>query len=365
MQDSSNTASSRLDRLWSYHQADPSNTALLRDIAREGMTTGVLDQALKALDVLRSGGHAEANDEAAAIHVLTKLRKVDDACERAQAAREAWPDDEAVRLEGSRALCNARRFNDALDWINSAPFSEPALAQMAGELAMQALWHTERLEEGALLGATLASQWPESPRILATYSALLYDLERAEEAFAAARQAYALSPAHAYDALHVLASEQMLKGDVKGAMSLLDQAQTVRTDDGRVWLLKGSAKMVSGDMPGAVDDLQKALSIYPDHPGSHLTLAWLYISQKQLDEAEATIHNAIAASPAFAESHGTLAVVYAMKGQKEQAQQSIRRATLLDKTGFAARYAQTLLDGNAPQKVEAMFKEVMTRVGVK
>lgn len=364
MQDSS-TNPSRIDRLWSYHQADPGNVNLLRDIAREGFATNEPQQALKALDLLHAGGQSEANDEAAAIHLLTKLRQVDTACERARAAHEAWPDDEAVRLEGGRALCNARLYDEALAWLTSAPFNEPALAQMAGELALQSLWRLERVEEAAELGGTLVAQWPENPRILAVYSALLYDLERGDEAFAAARQAYAISPAHAYDALHVLASEQIMKGDLPGAMSLLDQAQAVRMDDGRIWLLRGSAKMVTGDMEGAVADLHKALEIFPDHPGSHLTLAWLHISQNRLDDAEATVRNAITASPAFAESHGTLAVVLAMKGQKEEAQQSIRRANLLDKNGFAGRYAQTLLDGNAQQRVPELFKEVMKRAGLK
>jgi tetratricopeptide (TPR) repeat protein len=365
MSDTHTASTSRIDRLWSYHQADPANLNLLRDIAREGFATNAPDHALKALDLLREGGHSEANDEAAAIHLLTRLRRVDEACERARAAHTAWPDDEAVRLEGGRALCNARLYDEALAWLNSTPFTEPALAQMAGELSLQSLWRLERLEEAAELGGVLAAQWPENPRILAVYSALLYDLERTEEAFAAARQAYALSPAHAYDALHVLASEQVLKGDLNGALSLIDQAQVVRTDDGRIWLLKGSAKMAQGDMDGAVGDLHKALEIFPDHPGSHLTLAWLHISQNRLDDAEVAVRNAITASPAFAESHGTLAVVLVMKGDKEEAQQSIRRANLLDKGGFAGRYAQTLLDGSAQQQVPELFKEVMKRAGIK
>jgi Flp pilus assembly protein TadD len=367
MQDANTTSPSpsRIDRLWSYHQADPANVNLLRDIAREGFATNAPEHALKALTALRASGQAEANDEAAAIHLLVKLRQVDEACERARAAREAWPDDEAVRLEGGRALCNARLYEEALAWLTSAPFNEPSLAQMAGELALQSLWRLERLEEAADLGSSLVGEWPQNPRILAVYSALLYDLERGEEAFAAARQAYAISPAHAYDALHVLASEQIMKGDLPGAMSLLDQAQTVRTDDGRIWLLRGSAKMVTGDMDGAVNDLHKALEIFPDHPGSHLTLAWLHISQKRLDEAEATVRKAITASPAFAESHGTLAVVLAMKGDKDEARQSIRRAHLLDKNGFAGRYAQSLLDGTATQQVPDLFKQVMARAGLK
>ena len=43
----------------------------------------------------------------------------------------------------------------------------------------------------------------------------------------------------------------------------------------------------------------------------------------------------------------------------------VKSANLLDKSGLAGRYAQTLLDGTAPQQVSELFKEVMKRTGLK
>ncbi|MGC4061438.1 MAG: tetratricopeptide repeat protein [Aquabacterium sp.] len=358
-----NQAPSRIDRLWQYLAADPANTSLLRDIAREGMGTGAHEQALKALAQLAELGMADANDAAATIHVLLKLGRVEQACEHALQAREKWPEDGPVRVETGRAMLNARRFDDVLTHC-AGDFDDAALAQMAGEFKLQALWHLGETDAASELASHLVAQFPDNPRLVAQYSALLYDQERSAEAFEAARRAYTLSPQQAYSALHVLASERLLQRDLDGAMKLVDEAQRYRTDDGRVWLIKGSVELMAGKVDDAIVDLKRALSIYPDHPGTHLTLAWVYITRGELDQAEATAHNAIEASPAFAESHGTLAVVYAMKGQEHEAKQSIRRATLLDKTGFSARYAQSLLDGNPPGSVEEIYKDLAQRVKI-
>lgn len=354
---------SRIDRLWQYLEADPTNTNLLRDIAREGMSTGAFDQAVKALDKLVELQVSDANDEAAAIHAQLKLGLIEQACERGQRALTQWPGDAALRVETARALLNARRFDDAVAHAEGE-FEDPVLAQIAGELRLQALWHKGETETASALASELASQFPDNPRLAAQHSALLYDENRSKEAFEEARRAYAMSPLHAYSALHVLASERLLHHDVPGALKLLDEAQRARTDDGRVWLLKGSAKLMAGQMDDAMVDLNRALEIFPKHPGTHLTVAWVYITQGQLDKAETTVHNAIEASPAFGESHGTLAVVLALKGQKDEARQSIRRATLLDKTGLSARYAQSILDGNPVGSVEDILKDLAQRVKV-
>lgn len=354
---------SRIERLWQYLDADPSNTSLLRDIAREGMGTGAYEHTMKALDKLAELQASDANDEAAAIHTLLKLGQTEKACERGLKAREHWPEDGAVRVETARALLNAHRLDEALSH-SEGEYLDEALAQMAGELRLQALWHKGEVAPASELAAQLAAQFPNNPRIAAQYSALLYDESRAQEAFEAAHRAYAMSPLHAYSALHVLASEKLLHRDVSGALKFVDEAQRARTDDGRIWLIKGSAQLMLGKVDEAIGDLKRALAIFPGHPGTHLTLAWVYITRKELDAAESTVHDAIEASPAFGESHGTLAVIYALKGQQEDARQSIRRATLLDKTGFAARYAQSILDGNPAGSVEEIYKDLAQRVKV-
>lgn len=356
-------AASRIERLWQYLEADPSNVNLLRDIAREGIGGGAPDQALKALDKLREMGASDANDEAAAIHTLTRLGRIAEAVERGLAARSQWPDDGAVRVETGRALLNARRFDDVITHC-AGDYEDEALAQMAGEFRLQALWHQGEVDAASEIASHLVNDFPDNPRLGAQYSALLYDQERAKEAFEMAHRAYSQSPQHAYAALHVLASEKLLQGQVDGALKLIDEAQKVRTDDGRIWLLRGSAELMQGKNESAKAHLERAAEIYPDHPGTQLTLAWMAISKGDLDRAEAHVHQAIAASPAFAESHGTLAVVYAIRKQEEEARQSIRRATLLDREGFAARYAQSLLDGQPEGSIEAILKDVAQRVKV-
>lgn len=354
----------RIDRLWQYHEMDPGNVNLLRDIAREGMGSGAYAQTIKALDKLAALEVADANDEAAAVHALIKMGQIDQACERGLQARASWPEDGGLRVEIARALLNARRFKDAVQQTEGG-YEDPALAQMAGELRLQALWHLGEVAPASDLAAELVVQFPQNPRLAAQYSALLYDQDRGREAFDEARRAYALSPQHAYTAIHVLASERLLHRDPAGALKLVEEAQRTRQDDGRVWLLKGSAQLLAGKVDDAIADIKRALDIFPDHPGSHLLLAWVYITRNELDQAEDMVHRAIEASPAFGESHGTLAVVYALKGQREEARQSIRRASLLAKGGFAARYAQALLDGGADASAVAnILKDLAQNIKV-
>lgn len=353
----------RIERLRSYLEADPGNLNLLRDIAREGMLTGQFESALKALDALSQQGASDANDEAAAIHALLKLGQVSQASDRADAAFERWPQDEAVRVEAARAWLNSGRNEDVL-LACEPPFVEPIIDRMAAELHGQALWRLTRLEDALAFTAAAVARHSDDARLLALHSALQYDDGKMGPAFETARRARALSPQHAYLALHVLASACLMRQDVAGAQALIDEALANTHQDGRIWLLKGSTEMLAGQFDAAMASLREATQIFPDHPGSHLTLAWLQLLQGNLDVAEEIIQRAIEVSPAFAESHGTLAVIHARRGHREDAERCIRRATLLDRDGFAARYAQKVLDGTATEDVSDLLTDLATRVQI-
>lgn len=353
----------RIERLWSYLEADPGNTSLLRDIAREGMSTGQFEAALKALDALAHLSASDAGDEAASIHALLKLGRTSQAGDRADAAMAHWPEDEAIRVESARAWLNSGRHEDVLRACE-APFVDPLIDRMAAELYGQALWRLARLEEALTVTAAAVARHPDDARLLALHSALLYDDEQMAAAFDAARRARAMSPQLAYLALHVLASACLMQQDVVGAQALIDEALAVSKRDGRMWLLKGSAEMMTGQLDSALVSLGEATRLFPGHPGSHLTLAWLLLVQGDLDAAEEAIQRAIETNPAFAESHGTLAVIHARRDQKEAAERCIRCATLLDRKGFAARYAQKILDGTATESVGDLLADVAQRVKV-
>ena len=325
------------------------------------MRVRAYDSAAQAVARLRELGLSEGGDEAAAIHALVKTGNSQEAARIAVGALERWPGDEGVRLEGARAWLNLQRFDEAVEWARG-PFQEDAVGQMAAEITVLAHWHGQRLDAAEDAGRVALASWPDNPRLLSSVSAVLFDMGRAEDAFAMAQRAQDISPAHAYESLHVLASRSLLHRDMDGAQHWIDQAQEVRTDDGRIWLLRGSVGLIANRHEEAIADLKKALSIYPGHPGTHLTLAWLYIIQKRLTDAEATIQEAIAASPAFAESHGTLAVVQSLRGHEDLARASIRRATLLDREGFAARYAQNLLAGSDAAELQELVKKLVLKV---
>lgn len=352
---------SRLARLWQYLETDPGNTSLLRDVAREAFGTGQFEEALKALDLLRDQGAHDAGDEAAALHALSKLARWPQATERAEEALAQWPADEAVRVEAARVWLNTGRLPEVVNLCEGA-FEEPALAQMAGEMLLQALWHQGELGTAVARSTELVARFPQNPRLLALHSALLYDEERMPEAFDAAKRAYAMAPAHAYQALHVLASERLMQQDVAGATQWLERAQATTQGDGRVWLLKGAAAMLSGNESQALTALNQAAVLFPKHPGTHLTLAWLHLVRQDLDQAEQCVDQAIAASPAFAESHGVQALILLQRGRKEEAERAVRRALLLDKECYSARYARGLMEQGREGNLQELVAELASKL---
>ena len=85
----------------------------------------------------------------------------------------------------------------------------------------------------------------------------------------------------------------------------------------------------------------------PGHAGSWHGLAWTQLLLGDLVEAERLLDHALEVDRGFAETHGALAVVYARTGRRTMAQEALRRSRGLDPDGFAAQYAQALLDNPA------------------
>lgn len=357
-------APERLGRLWTFHQQDPANQALLRDIAREAMAVHAYADVLKAVALLALAGIREPDLEAAATLALFCSGQVTSALERVHAARQEWPDDDALRFEWARASLYARQYDQVLQACRQA-FEDARFIPLAAEWQTMAHWQLGQLDEARACAEHLLQQHPQAIRVRALLSAVLYDLGHMRDAIVQARQAYQQNPAQSYYALQVLASERLLARDTAACLALVDTALQERDDDGRIWLLKGAAKEMAGDTRAALADLRRAQALLPSHPGTHLMAAWANLALEQFDEAEVDVQAALAASPAFAESHGTLAVVYARRGERDAAANSIRRATLLDKQCFSARFAQTLLDGNEAQKVPELFQELWLRMSGK
>jgi cellulose synthase operon protein C len=108
-----------------------------------------------------------------------------------------------------------------------------------------------------------------------------------------AQQAIIIDPTN-LEATLVLASEQMSRGDVDGALQRLDGSPAETRDDPRVSALEVALYGRKGDLPKAEATLQKLVAVKPEFRSQ---LVQLYISERRLDDAERELRAIAAAKP--------------------------------------------------------------------
>jgi len=145
----------------------------------------------------------------------------------------------------------------------------------------------------------------------------------------------------------VQACENILQGGGEQAMPLLEHALRLNEGDGRVWSTFATAKMARGDIDGAVQAYERATKTFSEHIGTWSGMAWAHIVKRDLNAARRALDRAMAIDPRFGETHGGMAVICALEGKLEEAQRFIVTARRLDPAGFAWRYAEALLSGEA------------------
>jgi tetratricopeptide (TPR) repeat protein len=103
-----------------------------------------------------------------------------------------------------------------------------------------------------------------------------------------------------------------------------------------------------GNLDAALGLSQQALDGRPPkHIETWQGLGWTCVLQRDLPSAATAFEVALRLDPDYGESHGALAVVQALHGQAESARELVDRATELDSSNLAARYAQAVLSGEA------------------
>ena len=96
-----------------------------------------------------------------------------------------------------------------------------------------------------------------------------------------AQQAIIIDPSN-LEATLVLASEQMSRGDLDGALQRLDASPAENRDDPRVSALEVALYARKGDLPKAEAILQKLVAVKPEFRSQ---LVQLYISERRFDDA--------------------------------------------------------------------------------
>jgi tetratricopeptide (TPR) repeat protein len=149
------------------------------------------------------------------------------------------------------------------------------------------------------------------------------------------------------EALVVRAAEDLLRGDAGTALPMLDRAVALNPGDGRVWSTFATAQLARGDVEAALAAYERATQTFTEHIGTWSGMAWAHIIRRDFASARRCLERAMAIDDRFGETHGGLAVICALQDQREEAERLIITARRLDPQGFAWRYAQALLDGEA------------------
>jgi tetratricopeptide (TPR) repeat protein len=169
------------------------------------------------------------------------------------------------------------------------------------------------------------------------------------------------------DALVERAAEYGLRGDLKGAVELLDKALRINPQNANAWAARATALRKLGDFQRAIQDATKAIEIDPKFADAYCQRAFAYqqsqldnrvdqsladaskaielnptsplsfiirgnarLELKQYDGAVADFTKAIQLNPRSYSAYGNRARSYAARGDMEKARQDINKALSLN-----------------------------------
>lgn len=343
------TASNALtDRMLAMLDSDPSNASLLQECVRVALAEGRPDAARSALAVARDHQVAPTVLDYATAQVLMHEKRWPEAiaCLNALVEQPGLPSSDAAAalFMLGLALFHGASFTAAADALHRSVDTGAAPPQafawmlrslhQSGEPAKACeAWAAAPAEQRSALAAGVASL-------------ACFDTQDHEQAKALAEACLRELP-DCVEALVVKASEDLLEGGTASAMPLLQRALQINERDGRVWSTFATAKLGGGDVDGALQAYERATQTLSDHIGTWSGMAWAHIIKRDLDAARRSLDRAMDIDDRFGETHGGLAVISALQGRREEAQRHIVTARRLDPAGFAWRYAEALLSGEA------------------
>jgi tetratricopeptide (TPR) repeat protein len=228
---------------------------------------------------------------------------------------ELDPNDMTSRIKLGRLLLVAGAFDDALHLVNDV--KEPA---------------------------------SKNAELLALKGAILLKLKDSSAAVAAAKEALQVDPSNTGATL-VLAADDLARDDAKGALDLLDNQTTAKSDDVAIELFKLRVLEKMHDLAQAEAVLQKLITLYPKEVGFKKSLIRLYISQHRDADAEKIQQSIVAADPKNVQAQ--LGLVELLKATGGPAAAHKQLAALIDGGGNVFSYRIALAQLNFTEgKVE-------------
>lgn len=191
----------------------------------------------------------------------------------------------------------------------------------------------------------LAQAWLEaapSDEAMGYLALLDLDIGQREAAEQHADEALRLNPDNV-DAAYVKSVGLIQRQDMDKAERLLTRVLERQPQSFRALQGLGMVCYYRQQFDQAIQYLERALKVVPNQVGTLVTIGWAHVAKKDLMHAERAFRRAVAASPSFGEAHGGLATALALQRRVKEAAESAERARRLDRRGFGATYAQSIL----------------------
>lgn len=327
-------ANERLATLKSFLEADPDNTALLRDAGETALAADQADEALSLFD--RLAGLRALDPSEANLSAIAAMRSgdFDRAVAEFAVLRESASDEPALDFNYAHALALAGRHEEAEEVL-----SEEAIAVLpqAATLQVQLAHQAGRFDEAIRIAQEHLERFPDYGPLLANVSVLAMDVEDVD----LARQCAEAAPDHP-DGQTTLGLLLLRDSQADEAKQQFERALAMRPDTPRAIIGLGLVNLVSGDAAGAGKLLDQGAESFGTHLGSWIASGWCYLLSGDVATARKRFEHALEIDPNFAESHGSLAVIDILDGQIEEGKRKCETALRLDRQCFSASFANVL-----------------------
>jgi tetratricopeptide (TPR) repeat protein len=347
-------AKTRLARLSTFLEKDPSNFNLLSEAASIAYEIGEIDRAKEWID--RSATLAPLPGPLLNLKGLIALQEG-----RAAEAAEIFQrlSDESgspalrFNLAWSKALLG--QYQDALDLLEDDVLSA---SQTAPSLKIQMMHHLGLYDEALSVGHELAASYPDNQALMGALATLALDAEKADLAKTYAERAPSTAEGSA-----VLGMLTLGDHDVAGSMPLFENAISQQPQNPRAWIGKGLALLMSGDNDAAADAIDRGAALFGDHLGSWVASGWTHFVRGDYQKARESFERTITTDPNFSEGHGGMAVIELLEGHTEEAKRQTEVALRLDRNCFGAALAKSmLLDRSGHSQMAQKIREAAMSV---
>lgn len=356
-------AADAIARYERYLEADPRNALLRLNLGDLYHRAGRFDAAescfTACLDDATYRGVAQGH--------LGQLRLSQNRLDEAEAVFgeliEAGSGDAALRHNRGIALYGLRRWPEALESFQAAR----AAGLSSGANLRYIAYCLHQLDRAAE-AHELAQAWLDAvpgDEAMGYVSLLELDLGRRDAAEQRADATLRLNPDNA-DAAYVKSVGLIERQDMDRAERLLTRVLEKQPQSFRALQGLGMVHYYRQDFDQAIHFLERALKVVPKQVGAIVTIGWAYLAKKDVVQAERSFRRAVAAEPNFGEAHGGLAACLALQRRVKEASDEITIARRLDRKGFGAVYAQSVLlaiQGQADAAVNLVERALERPVG--